>query len=372
MAAVPSVVKAASRPQLKEFIDFPYRKYRGDDRWVAPLRISQRELIDPRKNPFWQHARGTFFLAQQDGRTVGRVAVIDDDLHNSTHGENLVFFGFFEAESETVTKALMAAVEAEARALGRDAVRGPVNPTMNDGAGFQLNAFDEPPYVMMPQSPPEYPEWMEAAGYAKVKDLYTFYFDTVKPFDERIGRLANRSRERYQPVVRPADMRRFHDEVKILKGIHEAAWEKNWGNVPFTDAEMDHLANELKMIVEPEMALFLEYQGRPVGVCIAVPDLNQVLARFDGRLLPTGIFHLLRRKRIINRARLVMLGVLPEYRQRGFDLLLIQEVVRRAKAIGIVGGECGWTLEDNHAINRAIVAAGGEMYKTYRMFQKQL
>lgn len=367
-----SVSQASSRAELNEFLDYPYRKYRGDDRWVAPLRISQRELIDPRKNPFWQHARGTFYLAVDDGHTVGRVALIDDDLHNQTHGDNVAFFGFFEAASEVVAKALMAAVEDGARSLGRTAVRGPVNPTMNDGAGFQLNAFDEPPYVMMPQSPPEYPAWLEAAGYDKVKDLYTFYFDALKPFDERVGRLADRSRSRYAPTVRPADMRRFVEEVRTLKEIHEAAWEKNWGNVPFTDAEIDHLANELKMIVEPEMALFLEYQGRTVGVCIAVPDLNQVLARFDGRLFPTGIFHLLRRKRIINRARLVMLGVLPEYRNRGFDLLLIQEVVLRAKAIGIVGGECGWTLEDNHAINRAIVAAGGVHTKTYRMFQKNV
>lgn len=368
-----SVVQATTRAELNEFLDYPYRKYRGVKGWVAPLRISQRELIDPKKNPFWDHARGVFFLAKDDsGRTVGRVALIDDDVHNQTHDDNIAFFGFFEAESEVVAKALMAAVEDRAQALGRVAVRGPVNPTMNDGAGFQLGAFDEPPYVMMPQNPPEYPQWMEAAGFAKVKDLYTFYFDTVKPFDERVGRLADRSRSRYSPVVRPADMKRFNEEVRVLKEIHEASWEKNWGNVPFTDAEIDHLASELKMIVEPEMALFLEHQGRPIGICIAVPDLNQVLARFDGRLFPFGIFHLLRRKKIINRARLVMLGVLPEFRNRGFDLLLIQEVVRRAKAIGIVGGECGWTLEDNHSINRAIEAAGGVRNKTYRMYQKSL
>ena len=367
-----SVHRVDSRADLREFIDYPYRKYTGDPNWVAPLRISQQEMLDTAKHPFWQHARRTLYLAKQGGRTVGRVALIDDDNHNATHDENLAFFGFFEAEDVDVAKALYAAVEAEARSLGRNAVRGPANPTMNDGAGFQIDAFDEKPYVMMPQSPAAYPGWAEAAGYSKVKDLFTFHMPNPGQAPERLRRIADRARQRYQPVVRPADMRRFHEEVKLLQKIHTAAWEKNWGQVPYTDAEMEHLANELKMIVIPEMALFLEYKGEPVAVCIAIPDLNQVLARFNGRLLPFGIFHLLRLKKIVNRVRLVMLGVEPEHRTRGFDILLIDEVIRRGKDHGIIEGELGWTLEDNHAINNAIVATGGVHNKTYRMFQKEL
>ncbi len=367
-----TVSPVAQRSDLRQFVLYPYRKYRNDPNWVAPLRISQFEILDPAKNPFWQHARRTLYLARRDGEVVGRVATIDDDMHNRTHGENIAFFGFFEAADEDAARALFAAVENEARALGRTAVRGPANPTMNDGAGFQIDAFDERPYVMMPQNPEPYPRWAEAAGYAKIKDLYTFYFANDGTVPERIERLADRSRSRYQPRIRPADMRNFQDEVKILKRIHDAAWEKNWGNVAFTDAEMAHLANDLKMILEPEMALFLEYQGEPVAVCIAIPNVNQVFARFDGRLLPFGIVHLLRRKRIIDQARLVILGVLPEHRNKGFDLVLIQEVVRRASTVGVRGGECGWTLEDNHAINRAIEAVGGVRNKTYRMVQKEL
>lgn len=366
------IERVDSRRQRREFVDYPYRKYRDDPTWVAPLRLSQLELVDPEKNPFWQHARGTLYLAKRAGRTVGRIALIDDDLHNSTHGENLVFFGFFEAEDEEVAGALFAAVEEEARALGRSAVRGPVNPTMNDGPGFQIDAFGEKPYVMMPQNPPSYPAFTEAAGYEKVKDLYTFHLDNRGSVPERLQRIVKRARERYAPNVRTADLKRFHEEVRLLQRIHTAAWEKNWGQVPYTDAEIEHLANELKMIVNPELALFLEYQGEPVGVCIAIPDLNQVLARFDGRLLPTGIFHLLRMRKIIDRARLVMLGVLPEHRNRGFDLVLIDEVIKRGMAAGIVEGELGWTLEDNRAINNAIVATGGVQNKTYRMYQKEL
>lgn len=367
-----TVERVADRKGVREFVGYPYRKYRSDPNWVAPLRISQFELLDPKKNPFFEHARATLYLARSGGRVVGRIACIDDDLHNSTHkDDNVAFFGFFEAEDASVAAALFAAVEAEARTLGRRAIRGPANPTMNDGSGFQLNAFDEPPYVMMPQNPPDYLDYATTVGYEKVKDLYSYHFVNDGTVPDRLGRLATRARERYQPVVRPADLKRFHDEVRILQRIHHAAWEKNWGNVPFTDAEIAHMASELKMIVEPQLALFLEYKGEPVAVSIAVPDLNQVLARFDGRLL-TGLPHLLRRKSIMTRARLVILGVLPEHRNRGFDLILIEETVRRAHAIGIREGECGWTLEDNHAINRAIEAAGGVHSKTYRMVQKSL
>lgn len=367
-----NVERVSGRRAFKEFALYPYRKYASDATWVAPLRVSQFELLDPKKNPFFEHARATLYLAREGGKVVGRIALLDDDLHNETHpDDNLAFFGFFEAENEGVAAALFAAVEAEARGLGRRSLRGPVNPTMNDGAGFQLDAFDELPYVMMPQSPAKYLAWATAAGYAKVKDLYAFHLVNEGRVPERVKRLVDRARERYRPVIRTADMKRIHEEVKVLQRIHHAAWEKNWGNVPFTNSEIEHLANDLKMIVDPEMALFLEYKGEPVAVCIAVPDLNQVLARFDGRLI-TGILPLLRRKRIVNRARLMILGVLPEHRNRGFDLVLIDEVVRRSKAVGIEEGECGWTLEDNHAINRAIEAVGGKRYKTYRLVQKEL
>ncbi len=367
-----SVEPVSSKRELSEFIDFPYRKYRGDDNWVPPLRIGQFELLDEKKNPFWDHADKRLFLARRDGRTVGRIAFIDDHAHNREHGENLAFFGFFEAADEGVAAALLEAVEAQAKAAGRVAVRGPLNPSMNDGSGFQIDAFDEPPYVMMPQNPREYPGWVERTGYAKVKDLYSFYFDNRRAIEPRLERIAQRTFKRMGVTVRPADLKQFDREADILKEIHTRAWERNWGNVPYSDAEMDHLASEMKLILNPELVIFAEKDGQPIGLAVALPDINQVFKRFNGRLLPFGIFHLLRRKSIIDRARLVMLGVLPEYRNKGLEMLLIYEIVKRAAANGIVEGECGWTLEDNHSINSAIVAAGGVHNKTYRLFQKEV
>lgn len=365
-----SVTSVATRADRRAFVDLPYRLHRDDPAFVPPLRIGEFERIDDRKHPFYRHARIDLYLARDGGEVVGRIAAIDDDLHNEIHRDNLLFFGFFEAAGPEVAAALFAAVEERAAELGRTLVRGPVNPSMNDGAGFQIDAFDTLPYVMMPQNPASYPEYAEEAGFRKIKDLYAWRFDAVAGVGERIERLAERIRSRNDITIRTADMRRLKDELALLKEVYTTAWEENWGQVPYTEAEFDHLGNELKLIVDPEVVLFLEIEGRVVGVALAIPDVHQVFHRFNGRLFPFGIFHLLRRKRIISRARLPILGVMPDYRNRGFELVLIEEVARRGLARGYVEGELSWILEDNDGINKPIQATGAEVYKTYRLFQK--
>ena len=361
-----------SRADRKRFIDYPYRKHAEDPTWVPPLRMGEWERLDPKRNPFFQHARVTLYLAERDGRVVGRVAAIDNDLHNETHGDNLLFFGFFEADDEEAALTLYAAVEADARRLGRDRVRGPVNLSMDDGAGFQLDAFDTPPYVMMPQNPPSYPRWAEAAGYVKAKDLYAWHFDSVVGVDDRIVRLADRVRKRHDFVIREANMSRFDEEVETLKWIYNEAWEKNWGFVKVTDAEFDHLAKDLKLILDPRIALFVEMDGKTVGTAMAIPNINQVLRRFNGRLFPLGMFYLLMRQRFIHQARLGILGVLPPYRNRGLELVLIHEIAVRGRDAGYLEGELSWILEDNDGINKPIAAIGADLYKTYRVYQKHV
>jgi len=198
-----------SSSDLKRFIGYPFVRYRGDPHWVPPLLISERQKFDPKKNPFYEHARVDLFLAERDGEVVGRIAAIDDDNHNRTHGDNLIFFGFFEAHDQTAAEALLSRVEDRGRQLERSMVRGPANPSMNDSAGLQINAFDIDPYIMMPYNPPEYPRYVEAAGYGKAKDLYAWLFERDQALGEKIGRLAKRVRARYNPVVRPVDMKRF-------------------------------------------------------------------------------------------------------------------------------------------------------------------
>ena len=366
------VVRVQDKRDKARFIGLPYTLYRGDPHWVPPLRIAEKERFDPRKNPFYQHAVVELFLAERSGRVVGRVAAIDDDLHNATHGDNLAFFGFFEAVDGEVAAALFRAVEAWARARDRSAVRGPANPSMNDGSGFQLDAYDTDPYLMTPSNPPDYPRYAEAAGYRKAKDLYAWFFDHRTADVERLERLAARVEKRYRPTVRTADMKRFDDELNIVKQLYNGAWEENWGFVKYTEAEFDALGRELKLVVDPDIVVFLELGGEVVGLSLALPDANQVFKKMNGRLLPFGWTYYLRRKQIIDQARLPILGVVKEHRNKGLELVLIYETLKRSKAKGYMQGECSWILEDNDAMNKGIAATGATLYKTYRLYQKSL
>ncbi len=371
MSAV-TVRPAVSRHDLKRFIEYPCALYRRDPHWVAPLLINEWAKFNPSKNPFYQHARLALYLAEQGSEVVGRIAGIDDDNHNATHGDNLAFFGFFEAASQEAAHALLATVEGWARELGRSALRGPANPSMNDGSGLQISGYDLDPFIMMPYNPPTYPRYVEAAGYHKVKDLYAWFVDEERGLGERLLRLVERIERRLKPVIRPADLKQLDRELAILKQVYNEAWEQNWGFVKYTDAEFDHLAADLKLIIDPDIALIAEVEGKVAGLAIGLPDLNQVLKRLRGRLLPWGIFTLLRRKRYINQIRLSILGLLPQFRRTGLELVLIREVYRRGTAKGYRRSECSWILEDNEAMNNGIKAAGGYLAKTYRLYQKPL
>ena len=361
-----------SRADLKRFIRYPFARYRDEEHWVPPLLISEREQFDPGKHPFFEHARMNLFLAERGGEVVGRVAAIDDDNHNLTHDDNLLFFGFFEARDEEVANSLFARVEERGRELGREEIRGPANPSLNHNAGFLIDAFAFDPFVMMPYNPPEYPRYVEAAGYRKVKDLYAWLFEREGALGEKIGRLAERVRARYGAVTRPVDMTRFDEELALVKKLYNEAWEENWGFVRYTEAEFDHLATELKHIVDPELVRFVELEGQVAGMGICIPDINQVLKRMRGRLMPFGIYAFLRRKKIIDQLRLAILGLRPEHRNKGLETVLVDELYGPAIAKGYQRCECSWVLEDNRAMNRALKASGAKLYKTYRIYQKEL
>jgi GNAT superfamily N-acetyltransferase len=361
-----------SRADLKRFIRYPFAKYRGDPHWVPPLLISEREQFDPAKNPFFEHARMNLYLAERDGEVVGRVAAIDDDNHNHTHDDNLLFFGFFEAGDGDVAESLLARVEERGRELGREALRGPANPSMNHNAGFLIDAFDSDPYLMMPYNPPEYPRYVEQIGFRKVKDLYAWTFEREWEI-KKIGRLAARVHKRYEDLeIRPVDMKRWDEELERFRDLYNRSWERNWGFVRYTDAEFDHLAREFKMILDPELVALAEVEGKLAGITVLLPDANQVFKRMRGRLLPFGIFYFLRRDRIIDQLRLPILGVAPEHRNKGFELAMIHALYERVMAREFRRCEASWTLEDNHAMNHVIEAGGARHYKTYRMYQKEI
>jgi GNAT superfamily N-acetyltransferase len=364
-------VVPVTTPRLtRQFVELPYALYAGNPHWVPPLRRDEFRRLDRRHNPFLAHADIELWIARAGSRVTGRIAAIHDRLHDEKHAESVAWFGFLEAEDQPTATALLAEVERWARRRGGHVVRGPANPSLNESAGMLVDAFDSAPYALMPYNPPAYPGFVERAGYRKVKDLLAWDIDLTSPRPERISRIASRVAERHGIEVRTVDLRAFDRDLAILQNIYRAAWDDNWGFVPPTDAEIRQLAVDLKPILDPELVLFAESHGRPVACSVAIPDVNQVLKRMNGRLFPLGIVHFLRRQTIIDRARLLLLGVLPEARRIGLYPLLIAESHRRAVARGYTRGELSWTLEDNDLVNAGIEAAGGRRYKTYRLYEK--
>ena len=364
------IVRVRTLRDLRRFVDLPYRIYRDDPHWIAPLRRDERRRLTARHNPFLQHAAITPWVAMEDGRATGRIAAVDDRLHNETHKEAVTWFGFFEASDEATAAELLAAVEHHAESIRSTTVRGPVNPSLHESAGLLIGPFDADPFVLMPYNPPAYPAFVERAGYRKAKDLLAWNIDARAPLPPTIRRLAVRAARRAGLSVRPVNVAALDRDLQTVQAIYRAAWRDNWGFVPPTDAEFRQLAADLRPVVDPELVLIVELDGEAVACAVAIPDINQVLKRMRGRLLPVGWIHFLRRRRIVTRLRVVMLGVLPAARRLGLYPLLIAELHRRAGAGGYVEAELSWTLEDNDSVNAGIAAAGAQRSATYRLYEK--
>jgi len=357
---------------LRAFIGFPYRLFRGDPLWVPPLRRDIRTRITPGKSPFFEHATAAHFLARRTGRVVGRISAVENRLHNELHDDHVGFFGFFDVENDPeVAAGLFDAAGSWLRARGLEAMRGPTSLSTNDEAGLLVDGFETPPVVMMPHNPPYYASLVEGAGFAKAKDLFA-YEGRGTSLPERLVRATRITAERYGVSVRPLDLKRFTAEVELVKALYNQAWERNWGFVPMTDKEIEHLAREFRPVVVPDLVLFAERAGQPIGFALALPDLNVALkANPSGRLFP-GIVKMLWAARKIHRIRVLLLGAVPEWRGRGIDALLYAEIWRRGNAKGYDWGEAGWILEDNAAMRNGLVRMGFRVYKTYRLYERPL
>jgi len=360
------------RVGVRRFIAYAYERNAADPHWIPPLRISERDRLTPSKNPFFAHADVQLLLAARGTRIVGRIAAIDDRLHNETHHDNMAMFGFFEAEDASATRALLEGVEAWAKARGRTDVRGPLNPSLNESAGLLIDGFDNDPMLMMPHNPPEYARYIELAGYRKVKDLFAWIYDLDREMPPVITRLADRVRERERIVMRRLNVAAFAREVQRLREIYCDAWKHNWGFVPPTEAEFTRLATELKPIFDERAAICAEVDGHPVACAIAIPDINQALKGTDGRLFPRGLLRVLRRRKYIDQARLLLFGILSPYRKRGLFPLMLLELKRQLGDGPYRRAEFSWVLEDNLDINQPAEQYGARRYKTYRIYQKAL
>jgi hypothetical protein len=374
------ILPVRERRDVRAFIRLPWQLYRGDPHWVAPLLIDEAKRFDPRRNPFYDHADAQLFLALQGGTPVGRLSAHIDHLYNDFHGEKTGFFGFFESVNDPdVARALLGAAEAWLRERGMERVLGPFGFNTNGYSGLLVEGFRSPPALLMPYNPPYYPELIEGSGYAKAKDLLAFRIEMDEAFRGRMSELIPRleaisGRARKQGfTARPIDLRDFTDEVRRLREIYNEAWERNWGFAPLTEREFMEEAKEMKRIVVPELAVIVERGEEPVGFGLALPDFHQALRPLRGRLLPLGIFRLLRAARTIDGLRLLTLGIKQRYRIRGVDALLYLELLKASLALRqYTWCECSWILEDNVLIIRAIELIGGRVSKVYRVYEKTL
>ncbi|MCJ7640387.1 MAG: acyl-CoA N-acyltransferase [Desulfobacterales bacterium] len=355
------------------FIRFPWEVYRGNRHWVPPLIKDHLAKFSP-NHPFRSHSEMILLSAGHGNQTLGRIAGIIDHHYVEFQQEKTGFFGFFESiEDPEVAQALFAAVQHWLRGHGMATMIGPMNPSTNDECGLLVDGFDAPPCLMMPYNPPYYASLLEGAGLKKVMDLYAYWLDESTFLFDRLDRITKRIGRKSPPVhIRPLNLRRFDDELKIIKEIYNDAWSRNWGFVPLTEAEIDDLAKNLKPLIVPELILLAYWDGEPIGFSVALPDYNVVLKRLNGKVGLIGTLKFLYYSRKIHTVRVMLLGVKRAFQKKGIEGLLYLETCKKAIGKGYPQAECSWILESNPLIQHGIEAMGGKRYKTYRIYETPL
>jgi len=371
LSASIDVAPVQSSGDRRRFLEFPYAHYRGDPYWVAPLRLDQRELLNPAKHPFYRHADIECFLARSDGRVCGRIAAIFDRDYNAARVQKVGTFGFYESvDSQAVADALFQAAKAWLTARGANILRGPMNPSINYECGLLVDGFDAAPTVMMTYNRPYYARLFENSGLRKARDLYAYRIirDDVGPMLERLDRAA-RLYQAEQVKIRTGELTRFDREVESFWKIYSSAWSENWGAAPVTLEEFRYLGRQLKPVLFPKLALIAEIAGQAVAFGLVIPDMNQALQYANGSLFPLGLAKILYYKLKIRKLRVLVLGVLKEYRDPGITARLSSALLQNAIELGYTEAECSWIVEDNRSAIRSLEFLGATKYKTYRIYE---
>lgn len=369
-----SVTVVTAKEEKKEFIKFPYSHYSQDTYWVPPLYMEQKKLLNTEKNPFYQNAEIKLFLAYHDDEPAGRIAAIIDHRYNDYHNTKTGFFGFFECiDRQQTANLLFKVAEDWLRDKGMKDVLGPANPGMMDEIGVLVEGFDKYPVILMPYNKNYYDSLIKGSGFNKEIDLLTFDVNQENVNRERINRAMDIVKKRIPGIkIRKIRLKKIQDEIKIVQKIFNAAWNKNWGFIPLSEAEFEYLAKDLKTILDDNFAHIAEIDGEPVAFSIAIPDYNQIFKDMNGRLFPFGIFKILLNKRKINKIRTALMGVLPEHQGKGIDALLHRETIEYGRENNYFSSEIGWILENNTEMKRVAEKIGGDQEKTYRMYSKKL
>ncbi len=370
------ISQVSSHRDRDAFIKFPWRIYRNDPAWVPPLIIERKAFLDRTKHPFYKHGDAALFLAKRSGEIVGRIMASDDPRYNALHETNVGCFGLFECiDSREVAAALFAAAGDWLRARGRSEMMGPIDYSTNYVCGLLIDGFQYPPTILTSHNPPYYAGLIEGCGFTKAKDWYAWWFSEFPAPAERLRKIAVARAGKIGVKIRPIKVRKIEDEGQRIRTVYNQAWQKNWGFVPFTEAESEHMAKEMKPLIHPKGTLIAEIGDEPVGFVIGVPDINVAFRRIDGRLtwfgLPIGLIKLLYYRLKIRTGRLIALGVVEKYRRAGIAEMLVLALMDASFKRGFTG-ELSMTLEDNVMVNRFIEAMGASRYKTYRIYSRAL
>ncbi|MBA3865812.1 MAG: hypothetical protein H0X42_05630 [Solirubrobacterales bacterium] len=368
-----------TRRERKRFVKVPFLIHRAHPQWVAPLVFERMEFLDSSKNPYFQHAEVELYIAERDGEPVGRISAQVDHRWDQFQGGSDAMFGFFESiEDPEVVRALIGAATEFAIAKGRSRLLGPMDFTTNDEIGILIDGYERKPMILEPWHPPFYRQLIEAEGFDKAIDvqMWELQFGDLKEgeeFDPSIHAAAKKALEDEGIAIRNMRKRDMAAEVRRFMDVYNEAWGDNWGFVPITDAEVEFQAKNLKQVLNEDWTFMAEKDGEVVGAALTLPDINQVMAKLDGRLLPFGWLRFLLGKAKIDQLRVLALGVKHEYRHSGVAAgLYLKHLETAAQPGAISGGEMGWILETNKPMNRAMEGMGGRVVKRYRLYEREL
>ena len=364
--------------RIKDFLDVVSDIYRSDPHYVRPLDMEISDKLDTKKNPFFEHAEGTTWVAYKDGRAVGRITAQIDREHIRHHADGAGFFGYLDTiDDRDVAKSLLDEAAGWLQARGMTSIRGPFSLSINEELGCLVDGFDYPPMIMMPHHLPYQSRLIEEAGFAKLKDFYAWKYE--------VGEIPTRAQKAHDEIAalpevtsRLADPSRMLSELRIITDIFNDAWSDNWGFVPLTDAELKKSADDMKLILMPEITRIVSIDGEPAAIAVAMPNLNELIRGLDGQLFPFGVAKLLWRLKVRGprSGRLILLGIRRKWRNvrkyAGLSAYLYVEMNQAGHLLGITDGELSWTVEDNAPINVGIKLMGGRVYKTYRVFERAL
>jgi GNAT superfamily N-acetyltransferase len=366
------VERIASVKPTREFIELPYRLYRGDANWVPPLRMDEKMKLDSAKHPFWGHAERELFIARRGGGAVGRIVAIKDRLWEETHGEKAAYWGWFECENDPeAAAALFDAAVAWARGKGCVRMIGPLSPSPSDVIGTQIEGFEGSPVIMMPYNPPYHDALVAGCGNRKWKDLIAWLLEDWA-IPDRLERIMPRIEAKGGFTLRTINMKDYDNEVARFAELYNHFERVNSIYTPMTPPEVVQLAKDLKMAIDPDITLFVEVAGKLVGAAFSLPDMNVGLKAAYGRLFPFGLIRILAARKRIHLIRVLSMGVHEDYRNKGIDLAMYYHLYKRGVPKGYFGAEMSWVEEENVSMTNTAIKLGGKPYRKYRVYERAL